>query len=403
MGSVENQNINKPDIFNEEDEAWIHSCAIVTSSVLPMVLNTIIELNVFEIIDQAPAPEVSAAYIVSKLPQTSNNRHGSSALDRMLRLLATHSLLTSSTRKLENGGYERLYGVTKAGKLFIKSEHGSLASFSFLSSSHSYLGCYIKDAVLEGAIPFNKAKNMSVYEYMQKDPELNEGFDKAMSDQSLILVNQILKHYDGFEGLTSLVDVGGQSLYRPLPLQDYPPTSLESDSMIAVGWVSKPSAAAWKGSNGFVDNDLKFLVVQKKKKRGINFDLPRVSNNATSYKGIENVEGDMFKEVPNGSAILLKWILHNWNDEDCLRILKNCYEALPDTGKVIVMEMVYPEMVGTSPLSKYASQFDNTMLMGFGAKERSEEEYKALAMAAGFSGFQVAFYVYGHGIIEFHK
>ncbi|XVF39383.1 hypothetical protein PTKIN_Ptkin01aG0030300 [Pterospermum kingtungense] len=220
----------------------------------------------------------------------------------------------------------------------------------------------MEDAVLEGAIPFNKAKNMSVYEYMQKDLELNEVFDKAMSDQSSILVNQILKHYDGFEGLTSLVDVGG--------------------------------------GNGIT---LHLIISKYPSIRGINFDLPLVSNNAPSNKGIENVEGDMFKGIPNGSAILLKWILHNWNNEDCMRILKKCYEALPDTGKVIVMEMVYPEMVGTSPLSKYASQFDNTMLMGFGAKERSEEEYKALAMAAGFSGFQVACYVYGHCILEFHK
>ncbi|XVF39382.1 hypothetical protein PTKIN_Ptkin01aG0030200 [Pterospermum kingtungense] len=38
--------------------------------------------------------------------------------------------------------------------------------------------CYLKDAVLEGSIPFNKAHNMSVYEYMQEDPELNEGSTK---------------------------------------------------------------------------------------------------------------------------------------------------------------------------------------------------------------------------------
>ncbi|XVF39380.1 hypothetical protein PTKIN_Ptkin01aG0030000 [Pterospermum kingtungense] len=102
-----------------------------------MVLNAIIDLNVLEIFDQAPAPEVSATYIVSKLPQTSNNGHGSSALDRMLRLLAAHSLLSCSTRKLENGGFERLYGVTRAGKFFIKSKHGSLASFSFISRSRA--------------------------------------------------------------------------------------------------------------------------------------------------------------------------------------------------------------------------------------------------------------------------
>lgn len=86
-----------------------------------------------------------------------------------------------------------------------------------------------------------------------------------------------------------------------------------------------------------------------------------------------------------------------------MRILKNCYEALSDTGKVIVVEMVIPEMVETSPLAKYTSQYDNIMLMNFGAKERSEEEFKALAMATGFSGFKVACHVYGHCVMEFHK
>ncbi|XVF39385.1 hypothetical protein PTKIN_Ptkin01aG0030500 [Pterospermum kingtungense] len=322
MGSLENQN-NKPNIVNEDDEAWINSYTIVTSSVLPMVLNAIIELNVFEIIDQAPAPGVSAAFIVSKLPQTSNNRRGSSALDRMLRLLATHSLLTCSVRKLENGGYERLYGVTKAGKFFIKSEHGSLASFSILTRKQALaddLRCCMKYAVLEGAIPFNKVYNMSVYEYVPKDPKMNEVFDNAMSDQSSIIMNQILNVYKGFEGLTSLVDVGG--------------------------------------GNGTA---LHFIISKYPSIRGINFDLPRLSNNAPSY------------------------------------------QALPDTGKVIVVEMIYPEMVGTSPLSKFASQLDNIMLVQYGAKERLEEEYKALAMASGFSGFQVACHVYGQCIMEFHK
>ncbi|XVF39381.1 hypothetical protein PTKIN_Ptkin01aG0030100 [Pterospermum kingtungense] len=235
----------------------------------------------------------------------------------------------------------------------------SLARSNALASD---LGCYLKNDVLEGAVPFHKAHNMSVYEYMQKDPELNEGFDKAMSDQSSIIMNQFLSVYKGFEGLTSLADVGGGS-----------------------------------------GTTLHFIISKYPSIRGINFDLPRLSNNAPSYQGIENVEGDMFNGVPNGSAILLKWILHNWNDEDCIRILKKCYEALPDTGKVIVVEMVYPEMVGTSSFSKYASQFDNIMLVQFGAKERSDKEYKALAMAAGFSGFQVACHVYGHCIMEFHK
>ncbi|XP_011090527.1 bergaptol O-methyltransferase [Sesamum indicum] len=53
--------------------------------------------------------------------------------------------------------------------------------------------------------------------------------------------------------------------------------------------------------------------------------------------GIEHIRGDMFVEVPRGDAILLKFILHNWDDEKCNKLLKNCYEALSDKEKAMVM------------------------------------------------------------------
>ncbi|KAK4844390.1 hypothetical protein QYF36_019612 [Acer negundo] len=68
---------------------------------------------------------------------------------------------------------------------------------------------------------------------------------------------------------------------------------------------------------------------------GINYDLAAVIEKSPSYPGIEHVAGDMFTHIPNGDAIFMKWIIHHFDDERCLKILKNCYEAIPVNGKTL--------------------------------------------------------------------
>ncbi|KAL1210418.1 Indole glucosinolate O-methyltransferase 3 [Cardamine amara subsp. amara] len=50
----------------------------------------------------------------------------------------------------------------------------------------------------------------------------------------------------------------------------------------------------------------------------------------------------MFIEVPKGDAMLMKRILHDWNDEDCVKILTNCWKSLPKKGKVIIVDLITP-------------------------------------------------------------
>ncbi|KAF3644273.1 Caffeic acid 3-O-methyltransferase [Capsicum annuum] len=60
------------------------------------------------------------------------------------------------------------------------------------------------------------------------------------------------------------------------------------------------------------------------------------------------VGGDMFVIVPKADAIFMKWICHDWSDDHCIKLLKNCYEALPANGKVIIAECILPEAPDTS-------------------------------------------------------
>ncbi|GMH18320.1 hypothetical protein Nepgr_020161 [Nepenthes gracilis] len=67
----------------------------------------------------------------------------------------------------------------------------------------------MKEAVLEGGIPFNKAHGMTAFEYNKENPKFNKVFNNVMSDHSTLTMKKILEAYKGFEGLSSLVDVGG--------------------------------------------------------------------------------------------------------------------------------------------------------------------------------------------------
>ncbi|KAM1659475.1 hypothetical protein EV2_002642 [Malus domestica] len=112
----------------------------------------------------------------------------------------------------------------------------------------------------------------------------------------------------------------------------------------------------------------------------------------------------MFTSVPSGDAILLKWVLHNWSDQHCLKLLENCYNAIPDDGKVIIVEALVPVMPETSTAVKSTSLLDVLMLsQKRGAKERSREEFMTLATGAGFSGIKYECFVASLWVMEIFK
>ncbi|KAH9718219.1 Flavone 3'-O-methyltransferase 1 [Citrus sinensis] len=120
--------------------------------------------------------------------------------------------------------------------------------------------------------------------------------------------------------------------------------------------------------------------------------------------GVEHVGGDMFIEVPKGEAIFLKWILHDWSDDQCVKILKNCYDALPEFGKVIVVDSLIPESLETDILSRFVYLLDMQMYTVFpGGKERTVEELKALATKAGFTAVKLVCRAYSCWVVELYK
>jgi hypothetical protein len=82
-----------------------------------------------------------------------------------------------------------------------------------------------------------------------------------------------------------------------------------------------------------------------------------------------------------------QWILHDWSDDDCVKLLKNSHKALPEKGKVIVVDTILPMAAETSPYARHAFHLDLLMLAyAPGGKERTEQEFRELGHAAGFTG-----------------
>ncbi|KAL0360213.1 UNVERIFIED_CONTAM: Caffeic acid 3-O-methyltransferase [Sesamum radiatum] len=220
----------------------------------------------------------------------------------------------------------------------------------------------LKDAVLGGGNFSERNNGKSYYDILMLNPEHSKMFNDAMGAHSTVLMRKVVNVYDGFASLGSIVDVGGGT-----------------------------------------GTTLAIIITKYPSTRGINFDLPQVLQTAPSYNSIEHIGGDMFVEVPKGDAIFLKYILHNWGDEKCIKLLNNCYEALPNKGKLIVMDYIFPNSPQTDVHAKYASGMDIIMSTMLEGKERTKDEFETLAIKAKFSGFKVVCYVYGMWIMEFVK
>jgi ubiquinone/menaquinone biosynthesis C-methylase UbiE len=92
------------------------------------------------------------------------------------------------------------------------------------------------------------------------------------------------------------------------------------------------------------------------------------------------VAGNMFQEVPSADAYLLKHILHDWSDAECVQILNNIYRAAPTHARVFVAEFVVPG----PDTPHFAKLFDIHMMCVLTGRERTEEEYAALFHEAGW-------------------
>ena len=193
---------------------------------------------------------------------------------------------------------------------------------------------------------FRHAHNgMSLWEYFNAHPEDGQHFSQVMTELSSVYSDVTLSEYD-FAALQTVVDVGG--------------------------------------AHGSL---LSAVLHANSHLQGVLFDLPEVIKDAKNHIDSKLAErwrleaGDFLQAVPTGAdAYLMRYILHDWDDESCIKILKNCRVASKNAKVLLVERVLQPEYNSQLTLS-----LDLWMLMLFdNAKERTEEEYRGLLEAAGY-------------------
>ncbi|PPR93532.1 hypothetical protein GOBAR_AA27140 [Gossypium barbadense] len=328
---------------HEEKADVLQAMYLATISSLPFTLKVAVDLGLLDIIAKAadtPPGTVSVAEIVSKLP--TNNPNATSIVDRMLRLLAAHSILTCDQITGQYGLTQRSYGLASVGKYFFQNEDG----VSFAPLLRMFLEKYILGS-------FGK----HLFELLADDDDMSKSFNQAMSIYTTLIMNQVLETYKGFEGVSQVVDVGGG-----------------------------------------IGTNLKLIVSKHPQIRGINFDLPQVIKDAVPCPGVEHVAGDMFTEIPKAEVIFMKSMLHDWGDD------RLCYDALPEKGKIVSVESIIPEIPETDVITKTIFQRDVALFHILpGAKERTKQELEALAKQAGFSSLKIVCPVYNMWVMEICK
>jgi hypothetical protein len=199
-----------------------------------------------------------------------------------------------------------------------------------------------------GEPAWDLAHGMTWVEYYGRNPERSANFNRSMAEHTRDAAPGILDVAD-LDRFDSIMDVGGGD-----------------GTLIAAVLRAHP------GLEGAV------------------FDLPAGLEAAPATLDAAGVAkrcrlepGDFFDSVPGGvDAYLLKQVLHDWDDESSVAILRNLRRAISPGGQVLIVERVLPELASRDDLQSLL--IDVLMLVVTGGRERTEPEFRALLEAAGF-------------------
>jgi hypothetical protein len=155
------------------------------------------------------------------------------------------------------------------------------------------------------------------------------------------------------------------------------------------------------GSSGSL---LRLLQERNPRLRGVIFDRPNVISQIAPPVALSDfgsrtdfVGGDFFVSVPVGDLYLLKMILHDWDDERCVTILKRCREAMEPGGRIMIIEMI----MGDPKTPGFAALMDLNMLIACpDGRERTLDEFDILLRAADLQRTATHAKPFGHSVIE---
>jgi ubiquinone/menaquinone biosynthesis C-methylase UbiE len=184
------------------------------------------------------------------------------------------------------------------------------------------------------------------FDHISQSKELNDLYNKAMTNTSKMQVAAILSVFD-FGKFKHVVDIGG--------------------------------------GTGLI---LSTILSKYKKIKGTLFDLPHVVDNSKDLikdqdilNRLKIIAGTFFETIPEGGDLyMMKNILHCWDDENSVKILLNIQKVLPKEGKLLIIETI----IKNDNKPSFGKMTDIYMMVGLGGRERTQKEYQILLKMAGF-------------------
>jgi len=320
---------------------------LITGFSVTIAISAVAELGIADHLSEGPRTAADLA----RLSQVDEG-----LLRRVLRYLASE------------GVFERrdgdVYALTERSRWLRSDIPGSLRPRAIYTGSAMSWPAWgsLLQCLKTGTTGFQLVFGEGIFDYVRSHPEAAATFNAFMAGQTAASVEAILAAYS-FADVRELVDVGG-------------------------------------GRGALIAGVLR----AHGKMRGILFDMPQVIVTAQSLldqAGIADrcrmLGGDFFEAVPAGADLyVLKFILHDWPDDKCVRILRNCRKAMARGGRVLIVEHVVPEDGGPH-ISKF---MDMNMMINTGGRERTRQELEQLLASADLQLRHVAPTAIGLKILE---
>jgi len=240
----------------------------------------------------------------------------------------------------------------------------SLAKLEIISAGRDYIPAFeqLASSIRSGVPAFDIAFGLEFFDSLKLDPEAANRHDKIMEMISDKTSTEIVEHFPFFL-YNTIVDVGG-------------------------------------GRGGLIEK----ILTKNEGCLGILFDMPHVITHARQHpqlglllNRLKLIEGDFFESVPAGGDLyILKWILHDWSDNEAYKILCNCRKNIRNNGRLLVVDWIMPEVVDSSTTAVHA---DLTMLVFHHGRERTYDEQSMLLGNAGFEIEQTQYLPSGRALL----
>jgi predicted transcriptional regulator len=275
-------------------------------------------------------------------------------LDKTMTYRILRSLASLGFLKEDMNGHK--FSITTLGELLKKDHPQTLQGVLLLEEGpeHYQIWKHLPRMIKDGQQnAFLSEYGTNIFEYAAKNSEYSKVFNDAMSSYSAMhttMVLEALNDYD-FSSVKHICEIGGGqghlSSYLHSKYNHLTGTILELEPIV------NNQDSSWPHKMGLQER-------------------------------CKYIKGNMFEQVPSSDLYMMKMILHDWNDDECIRILSNIHKSAHDRSRVFIIEHIVPD--ATTP--HFSKLFDIHMMCATTGRERTIEEYQSILTQSGWKHVQ---------------